>query len=90
LKTESAFEIFYRNRYRRGVLPTVSFGYRFLSEIAGFVSQNFLKLCLEIFRNCVLDFLEFSSNAIFRIACTSLDKDYLFLYFFGRLKSFLG
>jgi hypothetical protein len=33
------FRIFYRNR--RGVLPTVSFGYRFLSEITGFVSRNF-------------------------------------------------
>jgi hypothetical protein len=52
------FGIFYRNRYRnrRGVLPTISFGYRFLSEITGFVSRNFSELCLEIFRNCVSEF----------------------------------
>jgi hypothetical protein len=46
-ETESVFGIFYRNR--RGVLPTVSFGYRFLSEITGFVSRNFPELCLGIF-----------------------------------------
>jgi hypothetical protein len=41
----------FRNRYRnrRGILPIVSFGYRFLSEITGFVSRNFPELCLEIF-----------------------------------------
>jgi hypothetical protein len=27
---------------------------------------------------------------IFRIACTSLDKDYLFLSFFGHLKIIFG
>jgi hypothetical protein len=45
-KMESVFGIFCRNWYRnrRGVLPTVSFGYRFLSEITGFVSWNFLEL----------------------------------------------
>jgi hypothetical protein len=45
------FGIFYRNRYRnrRGVLPTVSIGYRFLSEIIGFVSRKFPELCLGIF-----------------------------------------
>jgi hypothetical protein len=50
-KTESVLGIFYRNRYRnrRGVLPTVSFGYRFLSEITGFVSRNFPEFCLRIF-----------------------------------------
>jgi hypothetical protein len=32
----------------------------FLSEIIGFVSQNFPKLYLRFFQNCVLDFLEFS------------------------------
>jgi uncharacterized low-complexity protein len=47
-----------RNRYRnrRSVLPTVSFDYRFLSENTGFVSRNFPKLCLGIFRNCVSEF----------------------------------
>jgi hypothetical protein len=43
------FGIFYRNR--RGVLPTISFGYRFLSEITGFMSRNFPELCLVIFQN---------------------------------------
>jgi hypothetical protein len=52
-KTESVFGIFYQNR--RGVLPTVSFGYRFLSKITRFVSRNFLEFCLGI---C---FSEFSS-----------------------------
>jgi hypothetical protein len=62
------FWIFYRNRYRnrRGVLPTVSFGYRFLSEMTRFVfrnfpelSQNFSELCLGIFH-----------HVIFCITCT--------------------
>jgi hypothetical protein len=34
---------------RRDVLPTVFFGYRFLSKSTVFVSRNFLELCLEIF-----------------------------------------
>jgi hypothetical protein len=38
------------------VLPTVSFGYRFLSEITGFVSRNFPELCFGIFRNRVSEF----------------------------------
>jgi hypothetical protein len=82
-KMESVFGIFCRNWYRnrRGVLPTVSFGYRFLSEITGFVSWNFLELWLGFF-------LEFSSMWFFRIACTSLDKDYLFLYFLNVLRFF--
>jgi hypothetical protein len=42
-------------------------------------------LCLGIFRNCVS---EFSSMWFFRIACTSLDKDYLFLYFLDALRFF--
>jgi hypothetical protein len=36
-------------------------------------------LCLGIFQ-----------HVIFRIACMSLDKDYLFFNFFGRLKIFFG
>jgi hypothetical protein len=36
-------------RNRRGVLPTVSIGYRFLSEITGFVSRKFPELCLGFF-----------------------------------------
>jgi hypothetical protein len=71
-KTELVFEIFYRNRNRRGVLPTVSFGYWFLSEITGSVSE-FFGIFLHV---------------IFRIACTSLDKDYFFLYFLDALSFF--
>ena len=85
-KTESVFGIFYRNR--RGVLPTVSFCYRFLSEITEFVSRNFpelsrnfSELCLRIFRICVSKIFEIFQDVIFRIAYTPLDKDYLFLYF---------
>jgi hypothetical protein len=59
-KTESVLEIFYRNR--RGVLPIVSFGYRFLSKITGFVSRNFPELCLRIFRNCVSEFFRIVSR----------------------------
>jgi hypothetical protein len=50
-----------------------------LSKITGFVSRKFSELCLEIFH-----------NVIFRIACTSLDKDYLFLYFMDALRFSLG
>jgi hypothetical protein len=83
-KTESVFGIFYQNRYRnrRGVLPTVSFGYRFCRKLPD--------LCLRIFRNCVSEFFsEFSGMWFFGIACTSLDKDYLFLYFLDALRFFL-
>jgi hypothetical protein len=93
-----------RNRFsefsigRCGVLPTVSFGLRLpvfvgnyricVSEFSGIVSRNFPELCLGIFRNCVLEFFVIFQQVIFRIACTSLDKDYLFLYFFGCIKIF--
>jgi hypothetical protein len=46
-------------------------------------------LCLGIFRSCVSEFFsEFSNIWFFRIACTSLDKDYLFLYFLDALRFF--
>jgi hypothetical protein len=45
-----------------------------VSEFTGIVSWNFSELCLGIFQ-----------HVIFRIACTSLDKDYLFLYFLDAL-----
>jgi len=48
-----------------------------VSEFSGIVSLNFSELCLEIFQ-----------HVIFRIACTSLDKDYLFLYFLDALRFF--
>jgi hypothetical protein len=57
------------------------FGYRFLSEITGFVSRNFPELCLGIFRNCVSEFFGIFQHVLFCIVCTSLDNDYLFLYF---------
>jgi hypothetical protein len=45
----------FRNRYRNrhGVLPTVSFGYRFFTEIIGFVSRNFSELCFRIFQHVI-------------------------------------
>jgi hypothetical protein len=66
---------------RRGGLTTVFFSCRFfvgnywicVSEFSGIVSQNFFK---------------FSSMWFFRIVCTSLDKDYLFLYFLDALRFF--
>jgi hypothetical protein len=42
----------------------------FVSEFSGIVSRKFSEFCIGIFQ-----------HVIFRIACTSLDKDYLFLYF---------
>jgi hypothetical protein len=52
-------------------LPVFVGNYRIcVSEFSGIVSRNFPKLCLGIFQ-----------HMIFRIACMSLDKDYLFLYF---------
>jgi hypothetical protein len=56
--------------------------YRPFPSVTGFC-QKLPDLCLEIFRNSpACDF--------FHIVCTSLDKDYLFLYFFGRFKIFFG
>jgi hypothetical protein len=43
----------------------------------GIVSRNFSELCLGIFQ-----------HVIFRIAYTSLDKDYIFLYFLDALRFF--
>jgi hypothetical protein len=48
-----------------------------VSEFSGIVSRNFLELCLGIFQ-----------HVIFRIACTSLDKDYLFCIFLDALRFF--
>jgi hypothetical protein len=91
-RSDSSVTVFFENgigfRNRRGVLPTVSFGYRFLSEITGFISRNFPELCLGIFRNCFSEFFGIFQQVIFRIACTSLDKDYLFLYFLDALRFF--
>jgi hypothetical protein len=81
-KTESVFGILYQNRYRnrRGVLSTVSFGYRIcVSEFSKIVSEFF-----EI----VSEFFEIFQHVIFRIAYTSLDKNDLFLYFLVALRFF--
>jgi hypothetical protein len=51
-----------------------------VSDFSGIVSQNFLELCLRFFG--------IFQHVIFRIACTSLDKDYLFLYFLDSLRFF--
>jgi hypothetical protein len=45
-----------------------------VSKFFGIMSRNFSELCLRFF--------EIFQHVIFRIACTSIDKDYLFLYFF--------
>jgi hypothetical protein len=55
-------------------LPVFVENYRIcVSEFSGTVSRNFSELCLRFFG--------IFQYVIFRIACTSLDKDYLFLYF---------
>jgi hypothetical protein len=60
-------------------LPVFVRNYRIcVSEFSGIVSRNFSELCLGIFQ-----------HVIFRIACTSLDKDYLFLYFLDTFRFFL-
>jgi hypothetical protein len=51
------------------------------------MSRKFPELCLGIFSEF---FSEFSSMWFFRIAFTSLDKDYLFLYFLDALRFFWG
>jgi hypothetical protein len=54
--------------------------YRPFPSVTGFC-RKLPDLCLGIFRNCVSEFFEIFQHVIFRIAYTSLDKDYLFLYF---------
>jgi hypothetical protein len=62
--------------------------YRLFPSVTGFC-RKLPDLCLGIFRNFVSEFFsEFSSMWFFRIACTSLDKDYLFLYFVDALNFF--
>jgi hypothetical protein len=77
-------------------------GYRnFLSESAWCFTDRFLRLPVfvgnyriyvskfsGIFRNCFSDFFGIFQQVIFRIACTFLDKDYLFLYFLDALRFF--
>jgi hypothetical protein len=61
--------------------------YRPFPSVTGFC-RNFPELCLVIFQNCVSDFFGIFQHVIFRIVCTSLDKDYLFLYFLDTLRFF--
>jgi hypothetical protein len=62
-------------------LPVFDGNYRIcVSEFSGIVSRIFSELCLGIFQNF--------PACDFRIACTSLDKDYLFLYFLDALRFF--
>jgi hypothetical protein len=82
------FGIFYRDR--RGVLPTVSFGYRVFVGNYRICVSEFSKIVSQIFSELCLRFFGIFPHVIFHIACTFLDKDYLFLYFFGCLKIFLG
>jgi hypothetical protein len=72
----------------------------FLSELVWCFTDRFLRLpvfcrkltdfCLGIFWNRVLDFFGNFQHVIFRITCTSLDKYYLFLYFFLDALRFFG
>jgi hypothetical protein len=62
-------------------LPVFVGNYRIcVSEFSGIVSRIFLELFLRFFG--------ISQHVIFRIAYTSLVKDYLFLYFLNALKFF--
>jgi hypothetical protein len=61
--------------------------YRPFPSVTGFC-WKLPDLCLEIFQNCVSEFFGIFQHVIFRIACTSLDKDYLFLYFLDALRFF--
>jgi hypothetical protein len=46
------------------------------------------RICVSEFFGIVSEFLGIFQHVIFRIACTSLDKDYLFLYFLDALRFF--
>jgi hypothetical protein len=62
-------------------LPVFVGNYRIcVSKFSGIVSRNFLELCLGIFQN--FPACDFSHRL------TSLDKDYLFLYFWTPLDFF--
>jgi hypothetical protein len=78
-----------RNRFSEFSIGIGVVFYRPFPSVTGFC-RKIPDLCLGIFRNCVSDFFEIFQHVIFRIVCTSLDKDYLFLYFFDALRFFLG
>jgi hypothetical protein len=61
--------------------------YRPFPSVTGFC-RKLPDLCFGIFRNCVSEFFGNFQHVIFRIACTSLDKDYLFLYFLDTFRFF--
>jgi hypothetical protein len=81
-----------RNRFSEfsiGIRIGVVF-YRPFPSVTGFC-RKLPDLCLGNFRNCVSEFFRnFPACDFFRIACTSLDKDYLFLYFLDALRFFWG
>jgi hypothetical protein len=63
-----------------------------VSESAWCFTDRFLRLPVFVgnYRICVSEFSGIFQHVIFRIACTSLDKDYLFLYFLDALRFFFG
>jgi hypothetical protein len=66
--------------------------YRPFPSVTGFC-RKLPDLCLGNFRNCVSEFFRnffrnFPACDFFCIACTSLNKDYLFLYFLDALRFF--
>ena len=82
-----------RNRFLEFSIGIGVVFYRPFPSVTGFC-RKLPDLCLGIFRNCVSEFFGIVSRNFpacdFCIACTSLDKDHLFLYFFGHLNIFLG
>jgi hypothetical protein len=62
--------------------------YRPFPSVTGFCRK--LPICVSEFSRIVSEFLGILQHVIFRIAYTSLDKDYLLFVFFGRLKIFLA
>jgi hypothetical protein len=71
-------------------LPVFVGNYRIcVLKFSGIMSQNFSELSRNFSELC-LTFFGIFQHVIFRIACTSLDKDYLFLYFLDVLRFFWG
>jgi hypothetical protein len=89
-RSDSSVTVFFKNGidFRNFLSESVSVigvvFYRPFPSVTGFC-RKLPNLCLEIFRNCVSEFFGIVSQNFptcdFRIACMSLDKDYLFLYF---------
>jgi hypothetical protein len=104
IRDENSFGIFRysRNRFRNFSIGFTGNGFfengigfrNFLSESvsesAWCFTDRFLRLPVFVgnYRICVSEFFGIFQHVIFRIACTSLDKDYLFLYFLDDLRFF--